>query len=363
MPKNVLFLVTGMTPQIITETVWALACDPNNAEPWIPDEIHVLSTEDGLTQIRSRLFSEKEGKKFAQFQQDYPILQKIAFDDDIHYLHVITDKNGNILKDLKTPADNERAANLICQKVREFTEQDDINLHVSIAGGRKTMGFYAGYALSLYGRSQDRMSHVLVEERYESARDFFYPTPQDNVYVTNKDGIELKAKDATIWLANIPFVRMRSSLNQYDIVANKEFSTVVEMINLSLQPITLILDSKQKTVYIEDKSCKLTPKEFSLYLLTAQLAQNNETLYYPSKDIEGDNIGEAHQKLFNQIYGRYSSKDDILVDNSYFSTALSTMKKKFIKEFGKLIAEKIAIQPVGSGYAINLPVSQIKINK
>ena len=39
------------------------------------------------------------------------------------------------------------------------------------------------------------------------------------------------------------------------------------------------------------------------------------------------------------------------------------MKKKFIKEFGKLIAEKISIQPVGSGYAINLPVSQIKINK
>jgi CRISPR-associated protein (TIGR02584 family) len=35
---------------------------------------------------------------------------------------------------------------------------------MSIAGGRKTMGFYAGYALSLYGRAQDRMSHVLVEE-------------------------------------------------------------------------------------------------------------------------------------------------------------------------------------------------------
>lgn len=57
--RNVLFLVTGMTPQIITETVWALACDPDNDKPWVPDEIHVLSTEDGLNQIRSRLFSKR----------------------------------------------------------------------------------------------------------------------------------------------------------------------------------------------------------------------------------------------------------------------------------------------------------------
>lgn len=29
---NILFLVTGMTPQIITETLWALACDPAKQE-------------------------------------------------------------------------------------------------------------------------------------------------------------------------------------------------------------------------------------------------------------------------------------------------------------------------------------------
>ncbi len=46
MSKNILLVVTGMTPQIITETVWALACDPLNDAPWVPDEIHVLSTQD-----------------------------------------------------------------------------------------------------------------------------------------------------------------------------------------------------------------------------------------------------------------------------------------------------------------------------
>ena len=39
------------------------------------------------------------------------------------------------------------------------------------------MGFYVGYALSLFGRAQDRLSHVLVPPPYESRKDFFYPRP------------------------------------------------------------------------------------------------------------------------------------------------------------------------------------------
>lgn len=171
MNRNILFLVTGMTPQIITETVWALACDPNKTDKWIPDEIHVLSTEDGLNQIRATLFDEQV---FAKLKSDYPVLTHTKFDKES--LHVIS-KDGIALKDLKTPADNELAADMICQKVREFTQDDNVNLHVSIAGGRKTMGFYAGYALSLYGRSQDRMSHVLVDSDYESAIGFYQPLP------------------------------------------------------------------------------------------------------------------------------------------------------------------------------------------
>lgn len=356
MNRNILFLVTGMTPQIITETVWALACDPNKTDKWIPDEIHVLSTEDGLNQIRATLFDEQV---FAKLKSDYPVLTHTKFDKES--LHVIS-KDGIALKDLKTPADNELAADMICQKVREFTQDDNVNLHVSIAGGRKTMGFYAGYALSLYGRSQDRMSHVLVDSDYESAIGFYYPTVSDYFVEQRFTGKRFNAKDAKIWLANIPFVRMRSSLNPDDMIANKDFSTVVEMINVSLQPIALTLDSKNRTVTIEGKTCKLTPKEFSVYLLSAILKQSNQTLSYPSKDIVGDHIGQDHQAMFNQLYGKYSSKDDIVVDNTYFSTALSTMKRKFIQEFGKPIAEKIAIQPVGSGYSINLDVSQITID-
>lgn len=357
MAKNVLFLVTGMTPQIITETVWALACDPNNNNPWIPDEIYVLSTEDGLNQIKATLFDDGI---FEQFKKDYPILKNTNFQQE--NLHIIQ-HNDLVLRDLKTPKDNELAANLICQKIRDFTNQNDIVLHVSIAGGRKTMGFYAGYALSLYGRACDRMSHVLVESEFESAIKFYYPTPTDVFVEQRFTGKKLNAKNAQIWLAEIPFVRLRNSLPKDSLVTQAGFSDVVNSINLALKPISVSLDSKQKKVIIDNiKECALTPKEFSIYYLVAQITLNGETLYYPSKEIDTDFIGEKHQKRFNQIYGQYKTKDDIVVDFTYLSTALSTMKRKFIKAFGVDIYQQICIQSVGSGYALKLPTTQIQLN-
>ena len=50
---KILLVVSGMTPQIITETVYGLAVAPEDGvEAWIPDEVHVLSTKSGITQIR-----------------------------------------------------------------------------------------------------------------------------------------------------------------------------------------------------------------------------------------------------------------------------------------------------------------------
>ncbi len=70
-------------------------------------------------------------------------------------------------------ADNAAVADFITEEVREITADPNASLHVSIAGGRKTMGFYVGYALSLFGRAQDRLSHVLVPPAFESPRRFF----------------------------------------------------------------------------------------------------------------------------------------------------------------------------------------------
>ncbi len=335
MNRNILFLVTGMTPQIITETVWALACDLNKTDKWIPDEIHVLSTEDGLTQIRATLFDEQV---FAKLKSDYPVLTHIKFDKE--YLHVIS-KDGIALKDLKTPADNELAADMICQKVREFTQDDNINLHVSIAGGRKTMGFYAGYALSLYGRSQDRMSHVLVDSEFETAKGFYYPTPTD-YFVTQKfTDKRLNAKDAQVWLAQIPFVRMRDAISTKHQLKNeqKTFSEVVKQINESFNTISLKIDLANYQIVVNNKfEFKLPPREFAmLHWFAENRKQGGNGIIAPignmkSKDIKKDEISYVAQltEEYRQYYEDVKKVKGLEFEVKEMKTAKS--KSKAVKK-------------------------------
>lgn len=358
---NILFLVTGMTPQIITETLWALACDPAKQEKWVPNEIQVLSTTTGIKKIKDNLLG--DNGIFKKMCEEYN-LPEIKFDEKS--LNAIVDKEGNKLDDLKTPEENELAADMICQKVREFTQDDNVSLHVSIAGGRKTMGFYAGYALSLYGRIQDQLSHVLVSEKYETLQGFYYPAlkkGQNIIKKTHKkteqghDVYEeelLDAFDAKVWLANIPFVRLRAfvdsnnNINQNNI--NQNFSTVIEMFNTSLKLFDVILDVNDRKVIIGNTECKLSPREFSLYLLVAKLKKKGETLYYPPKDYPDITIEEEHQQLFNEIYNKYrSKKEEKLVNERYLSHVLSYLRAELTQAFGAPVYEKIGITPVEGG--------------
>ena len=368
MAKNVLFLVTGMTPQIVTETVWALACDPENTEQWIPDEIHVMSTQDGLNQIRSRLFVDGI---FAKFKQDYSHLSQIQFNDS--FLHVIQDENNNVLKDLKTPDDNTKAANAICEKIREFTIHDDISLHVSIAGGRKTMGFYAGYALSLYGRIQDKMSHVLVSSDFENLRNFYYPASKPKTKLIKKylkkiendsevlEEIELDAHQAKIWLANIPFVRLRTSLPESSLVKSATFSDVVNVINMANQPFKIIINIKDKKIKIGDKECSLSAREFAFYLwfVKNKLAQQNPILA-PEKGIIPSSAkikdhpqmvetAQSYLKYYLPLKGKLANESvqetlQFGMERTFFDERLTALRRAFKATFGVDLAKKIEIK-------------------
>ena len=170
-PRRLLVAVTGLSPQIVTETLYALAV--GQKPPFIPTEVRLITTEEGAERARLSLLH-PENRWFHRLRTDYG-LPSIAFGPE--HIHVLKDAAGEPLSDIRSPADNTRAADTITDVVRDLTRDDDTALHVSIAGGRKTMGFYLGYALSLYGREQDRLSHVLVNAPYESHWEFFYPTP------------------------------------------------------------------------------------------------------------------------------------------------------------------------------------------
>lgn len=208
--RKILLSVTGMSPAVVTETLYALVTEKN----FIPTEIQVITTENGKNRLLDILLGiDGNGRKehkgaLQEFIEDYG--EKYGF-SEIHFdescIHIIQDESGRNLPDIRTPEENEQAANSIVQLVGELCQDDEMALHVSIAGGRKTMGFFMGYALSLYGREQDSLSHVLISEEYEGFRQFYYPTPHTHI-ITNDKGKQIDAKDGKVMLAEIPWVRL-----------------------------------------------------------------------------------------------------------------------------------------------------------
>ncbi len=346
--KNILFLVTGMTPQIITETLWALACDPNNQDKWIPDEIQVCSTVDGLNQIKSRLFNDGV---FQQMQQDYPQLNKIVFNENS--LITIADEEQDYA-DIKTPHDNEVMADLLCGTIRQLSKDKNSALHVSIAGGRKTMGFYAGYALSLYGRAQDRLSHVLVEEKYEKAKNFFYPTPTAGTHFAKDkyDKVIGDSAEAQIWLADIPFVRMKQAIkDKHQLNYDNSIIEVIHKINESSNNVQLTINVHNKSIVVNNKFTisDLPAREFALLHWFADL------LHY----IQGLTTE------FIEYYQEYRDTDelDVSVDKKFFEGAKSKLKSELCEKLGLELANNIEITQSGRGtpFYLNIDSKSISI--
>ena len=82
------------------------------------------------------------------------------------------------MDDARSREDQEALGDFIIAKVAELTSDPKTCIHASIAGGRKTMTFYLGYAMSLFGRIQDELSHVLVVTRVWKGCPFLLPLVQ-----------------------------------------------------------------------------------------------------------------------------------------------------------------------------------------
>jgi len=255
--------VTGMSPQIVTETLYALAV--RSEPPFVPTEVHLISTTDGLEHARLALLPETRGH-FHRLRADYS-LPAIRFDEDC--LHVIRDSHGQALADIRTPEDNAAAADTICTVMAALTGDDDAALHVSIAGGRKTMGYYLGYALSLFGREQDRLSHVLVSPEFEGLPDFFYPPPRQTAIYNRTQDRPLDASRATVHLAQIPFVRLRDHLPRR-LLELPRFAEAVQAASSAHAPARLEIFPTRRVIVCNGTEVRLSPQSFAYYVWLAE---------------------------------------------------------------------------------------------
>jgi CRISPR-associated protein (TIGR02584 family) len=349
--KRILLAVSGMSPQIVTETLYALTVTEKD-QPFMPTEIHLISTSTGKNRAVLELLHPQTGK-FHQLCQDYG-LEGIQFCAE--QIYVIPDKHGVLLDDIKTPEENEAAADFITQKVNELTRDSDSALHVSIAGGRKTMGYYLGYALSLYGRVQDRLSHVLVTPNYENLPEFFYPTPESHV-IHDRDKNPLDTKAAEVILASIPFVRLRTGLPNFLLEGSASFNDSIRFARTVEADPLLEVNLAKRCLTANSIAVPLTDINFAFYLWMIQETVFKEGVINRGVDANFD-YATSFLNLYKSLFAKTKDLDkteDTLkkgMDASWLSDRITAVKKSFEKALGKHGARAFLMLKEGKNHHI-----------
>lgn len=224
--KTILVAVSGMSPAIITETLWKLA---DESPPVVPDDVVVITTIKGELDIDQQLLKpSKEWKNKsvwthlrkdiftkARLPKDCPKLQL-----SVRVIELPDAKSGVKTKahDLRSEQENAEAADFILQTLSPLTEATDHHVIASIAGGRKTMGALLYASMSLVAKETDRVTHVLVSDPFDTTRGFFYPAQivqtLQSFDLRTKSTHPVNARDASIELADIPFVPLRNGFKE-----------------------------------------------------------------------------------------------------------------------------------------------------
>lgn len=371
--KNILLAVTGLSPQIITETLYALHQDNRKV-----DAVHVITTRQGKERIYSDLLG-GGGGRYHEYISEYGI-DSASIDFSHHNIHVITDEHGIELPDIVSEIDNERLLEKCLKLSFRFTSDPDCALFFSVAGGRKTMSSCLTLAAQIYGRPQDRLFHLLVSPEFESNRDFYFPPKQSkSIELRDVKGEPFykETKFAEVNLIPIPFFSIRDRITPDLLEQPCDPGTLMlSLIKEGTQTLTVNLVACKiiyKTVELD-----LRPSRMALYAFFAMQKKNCE------KDVE--TCGNCTD-CFIDIQAVFKSQDEITgiykkisgprpfnemsntgitgLDSENFHMTKGKIKKRLLERYGPYALKDLEIASIGSRpntcYGIRMDRSAIEV--
>lgn len=359
-PRRILLAVAARSPQIVTETLYALT---QSAPDMMPTEVHVITTGRGLSYVQNLLGSGEHVGQLKRLCDDYA-LPYPAFSDQ--HIHLIQGKEGQVLDDVRTRSDNVHAADYITSVVQQLTADSNSSLVVSMSGGRRTMTFYVGYALSLFGRSQDRLTHVLVEDEYFFQEDFYYPPPR-SVWVVRNDGSGFDASQVEVTLADIPFVRLREGLPAELLEGRTTFSGVINTAQQEISPPSVVLLSPPALDF-GGLCVQLKPIDLAFYVWFLQRAKYNKPPVRWSDAGLATEFLQVYSLLFGET-GDYLRVAEALshgMSKEYFESRKSRANTCLKKVLGQQVAQRYLIAAYGkrpeTRFALNLSPCSITLS-
>lgn len=194
---RVLVASIGLSPQVVTETLHALW----SGEGWLPDRLVLLATPRAAELARDVLLDPEAGA-LAAWAREWSVATGAQLAREAEVIRVPTD-SGDVDSEPGVVALAEAA----WQVLRALAADPDTELHVSIAGGRKPAAAVLGILMAVLGRSQDRLSHVLVLPDAATAAGLFYPAARPRP-VLAEAGKVVDAARLRIVLVDIPFPRL-----------------------------------------------------------------------------------------------------------------------------------------------------------
>lgn len=285
---TILLAVTGESPAVLTETVWALA---HEQPPVLPVRVVVVTTTVGAARLEAELLAPSPafaGRSPWHALRDQLLAGRTDGDsflvlEPVRIIAGPADVVGRarLLDDLRTRADNALAADFILEQVRGITANPDTRLVASIAGGRKTMGALLYAAMTLVGRETDRLTHVLVNAPFDQRLDppFFFPSrPPKRHRIVGRDESKPAhlSSRARIELADVPFVPLRNAFDDLRAPVGGFAGLVAryssELLRRTDHTPTFAFDESRPAILLDGHRIDLTPKEAPPRLQLAILA-------------------------------------------------------------------------------------------
>lgn len=352
--RIILVSAMGTSPAVLTNMVWGLAHQKHSI---VPDEIVVFITKSGKDLLIQRLFDDGVWNEMRSNLKR----EKIEIDGKLVFgatsIRVIPDAEGNEIEDLRTGDDNLRAADFMLSQLRQYTEDSETELHVSIAGGRKTMSALLFSCMTLLGRECDKVYHVLLPPEFEQGVEppFVFPEP-GKTYTAKATGKKYKANKVQSELFEVPFVRMRGWYQEKFKSIPPSYRTLISKVQTIAPPAVaypeIEIDAWNGWVTLNGRQVAMSRPCFAMLLLLAS----------------GVDVKEHHRRLLDAHKAPNVSSCDwlasfqegsLFTNESDFEDIYKTMSnlRGKLKKAGFADAESLVPQ---RGRAVMFPLARIK---
>jgi CRISPR-associated protein (TIGR02584 family) len=376
----VLVTTVGTSPSVLTSTVWALAHDQNI----VPHRIKILTSTVGRDRLLQQVFSPAKelGGKTAwddlcrSLQQDgFDITGRLVISPGPPDIRVFTavQPGQNLareLSDIGSQTESEQVADAMLETLRSVMN-DDTQVIASIAGGRKTVSalFYA--CVSLIGRSEDRIIHVVVNEpftRSDLTPPFFFPSQENKLLIYDKNS-RVSSEQAVVTVIDVPFVPLSNLFIKELGKTPGRFSALIAKYRAvgrkhRLESLQLIVHRCRQEIEIDQITINLGPREQLLLVFLAEHVHKGGPAFPSIKKLAAEL--EVWRSKFiadrppKNLSDWRNNLDGGALDETDVQRSFSSLRKKLL-EAEKPAPELIAALPQRGHFTLALSKKQIRL--